>query len=138
MPDLDQGGFNFQRVNAYLGPSLGWVPSRIKPERFITVSGTYNATPDDGVIFVNVSGTVIITLPDVTGWMPEPAYQPATAFERTVWIKDLGGHAGAFPIQVFPFGNQAIDTLHGSVSINTNNGILRLYPLADLSGWFLG
>ena len=138
MPDLDQSGFNFQGVNTYLGPSLGWVRLRIKPERYITVSGAYIAVPDDGVIMVSVAGaSTSITLPDVAAWMQEASYNPITSFERAIWIKDLGGNATAFPITVNPFGSQTIDGL-GIYTISTNYALARLYPLSNLSGWFVG
>src|SRR6516164_5223523 len=48
--DLDQSGFIFQKQNVYLGPTLGWLPLRIKPERNITAGGSYTISPDDGVV----------------------------------------------------------------------------------------
>jgi len=136
--DLDQSGYAFQGLNIYLGPSLGWVRTRVKPEFPITIADIYTLTSDCGVVLVNVTGSVTINLPDVRTWIQEFAYNPSTAFERAIWIKDLGGHAGAFPIVINPFGTQAIDTRATSTSISTNFQLLRLYPLADLSGWFTG
>jgi hypothetical protein len=136
MVDFDQSGVNTaQDVRAYLGPSLGWVRTRVKPQRFITAPGTYNATTDDGVILVNTTMNVTINLPDVGKWMTETAYQPATAFERTIWVKDFGGHSASSPITVVPFAGQVIDTMQGSYSISTNFALVRLYPLSDRSGW---
>jgi hypothetical protein len=136
--DLDQSGFAFQGLLVYLGPSLGWVKTRVKPEFFITSANTYTLTSDCGVVLVNVAGNVIINLPDVGAWVRESAYNPSTAFERAIWIKDLGGNAAAFPITVNPFGSQAIDALVTPFSIIQNRQLLRLYPLGDLSGWFSG
>ena len=136
--DLDQGGNAFQSMRVYLGPSLGWVRTRIKPEFFITAAGVYTLATDVGVVFVNVAASVTINLPDVSGWVQEFAYNPATAFERAIWIKDLGGNATAFPITITPFGAQAIDAVPATIQIATNYQLLRLYPLSDLSGWFVG
>jgi len=135
--DLDKSGNNFQGMRVYLGPSLGWVQTRIKPEFFVTAGGTYNLTTDCGVVMVNVAASTTFILPDVRFWVSEFAYQPATAFERAIWIKDLGGNATLFPITVNPFPGQLIDLLAGFQIIN-NHQLLRLYPLADLSGWFVG
>jgi hypothetical protein len=133
--DLDQGGFP-QRQNIYLGPTLGWVPLRVKPERYIVGGGNYTLGPDDGVVLVNTPAAVTLALPDVSQWMNEPFGQPLTAFERAVWVKDIGGYAGSFHITVNAFPGQKIDTANSAV-IKTFFGVLRLYPLADLSGWFV-
>jgi hypothetical protein len=133
--DLDQGGFA-QRQSVYLGPTLGWQLLRTKPEMYITNGGSYTLGPDNGVVLVSTPATVTLTLPDVTKWSNEPFGQPVTAFERTIWIKDIGGYAGSFHITVTAFPSQTIDTASSAV-INTFFGVLRLYPLADQSGWFI-
>ena len=133
--DLDQGGFP-QKQNIYLGPTLGWLPLRTKPELYITVGGSFTLGPDNGVVLVNAPATVTLALPDVSRWMNEPFGQPVTAFERTIWIKDIIGYAGSFAITVNAFPGQKIDTAN-SATINTFFGVLRLYPLADQSGWFV-
>jgi hypothetical protein len=133
--DLDQGGFP-QKQNIYLGPTLGWVPLRVKPERYIMGGGTYAITPDDGVVLVNTPAAVTLNLPDVSKWANEPFGQPVTAFERTIWVKDIGGYAGSFHITVNAFPGQTIDAASSAV-INTFFGVLRLYPLVDQSGWFV-
>jgi hypothetical protein len=138
LADLDQSGFAFQRLNTYLGPSLGWVQTRVKPERFITVGGTYTLTPDDGVVLVNVASAVTLNLPTARTWMLESAYNPATAFERAIWVKDLGGNAAAFNITIQPTGGDQIDTSGVAKVISTAFQILRFYPLSDLTGWFVG
>ena len=135
--DLDQSGNSWQRARTYLGPTLGWVDTQVRPTRFITQAGTYNILPGDSVIFVNVAGTVVINLPDVNRWVNEFAYQPATGFERAIWIKDLG-NAANFPIQVVPFGAQVIDNLAMIFQIAQNRQLLRLYPFNELNGWWTG
>ena len=136
--DLDQGGSAWQGLMVYLGPSLGWVKTRVKPEFNITTSDTFTLSSDCGVVLVNVAGLVTINLPDVRQWVQEFAYNPSTAFERAIWIKDLGGNALLFNITVNPFGTQAIDALVAPFTIIQNRQLLRLYPLGDLSGWFSG
>ena len=137
--DLDQSGSGYQSVNVYLGPSLGWVKVRVKPQTKILAAGTTTLTADASVILVNINGLVTLNLPDVTKWIQETAYMPATAFERAVWIKDLGGFASpANPITVAPFGTQTIDGLAQSYTIIQTNQLLKLYPLNDLTGWFAG
>jgi hypothetical protein len=139
MTDFDRSGTNpGQRVRTYLGPSLGWVETVVRPTRNITSVGSFNILPGDGGILVNVAGLVAILLPDLRLWVPEAGYQPATAFERSIWIKDIGGNAAAFPITVTPFGIQTIDLL-SSLQILQARQLVRLYPLPDnISGWFSG
>lgn len=136
--DLDQSGNGYQVARTWLGPTLGWVMTQVHPERKITAPGAVNVNPGDSVIFVSVNGSVTLNLPDVRLWIQEAAYQPATAFERSLWIKDLGGFAAAFPISVAPFGTQSIDALAQVFTIVQNRQLLRLYPLNDLSGWYSG
>jgi len=136
--DLDKGGNSFQATRVYLGPTLGWVHMQIQPSQVVTVGGTVSLVGGAQIVFINVAGSVTINLPDVTKWVLESAYNLATAFERAIWIKDLGGNAAAFPITVTPFGTQAIDLLAQPFTIIQNRQLLRLYPLNDLSGWFSG
>jgi len=133
--DLDQSGNPEHRVRAYLGPSLGWKEVFAKPQQFITAAGTTTLAPGSGLVLVNVAGSVTINLPDVIAWVNEVATQPATAFERAIVIKDLGGNAGTFPITVVPFGTQRIDSVTGNFSIGVRGQAIDLIPLDDLSGW---
>jgi hypothetical protein len=139
MMDADQSGQSQgQKVRVYNGPSLGWVETQVKPARTITVAGTFAVLPGDSIILVNVAGSVTLTLPDVIAWCRSPGYEPASGFERAIWVKDLGGNAGAFPITITPFGSQSID-LFGSFQIVQNRQLLRLYPRQiELTGWFSG
>jgi hypothetical protein len=102
------------------------------------VAGVYQVFPGDSVILVNIAGAVTLVLPDVRSWVQETAYQPATAFERALFIKDLIGTAAANPITIQPLSGQGIDLAVGSISITTNHGLVRLYPLDDLTGWWVG
>lgn len=136
--DLDQSGNSYQRVNVNLGPSLGWVTVFVKPEINVTTTGTTTLSAGDSIVLVNVAAVVTIQLPDVTKWLQENYYRPATGFERAVWIKDLGGNAAAFNITVTPFGAQTIDNLAQSFTIVQNRQLLRLYPRNSLTGWYSG
>ena len=133
--DLDQSGSSWHKVRTWLGPSLGWVDTQVKPTRTISVAGSYQVFPGDGIIFVSVPGAVTLALPDVKLWVSEFAYQPATAFERALWIKDLGGFAGSNPITIQPLAGQSIDLLPSAITINVNRSLVRLYPLTALTGW---
>jgi hypothetical protein len=138
MIDFDQSGTNpGQRVRIYNGPSLGWVETQVRPPRTITSVSTFPILPGDSVIHVNVAGAVTLLLPSVIVWVTENAYQPAVGFERSIWIKDLGGFAATFPITITPFAGQFID-LQASFQLIENRQMLRLYYLPDLSGWFSG
>lgn len=137
MADLDQSGFAYQRTRVYLGPSLGWVTYQVRPAQTVIAGGATSLGPGASLVLVNVAATVTIILPDVTAWLKEVGAQPATAFDRSIWIKDLGGNAAAFNITVAPFGSQTIDTL-SSFTMISNHAMIRLYPLNDLTGWFVG
>jgi hypothetical protein len=136
--DLDQSGAGWHKVRTWLGPSLGWVDTQVKPSRYVNVAGSYQVLAGDGIIFVNASGLVTLQLPDVRLWVTEPACQPATAFERAIWIKDLGGNATAFPITIQPFTGQSIDMLGTPYTISVNRQLARLWPLINLTGWWVG
>ena len=139
MIDFDQSGqYTGHKVRAWLGPSLGWQDVQVKPTRFITSVGVFPILPGDGVILANVAGAVTLLLPDVRVWVSENAFQPATAFERSISIKDLGGNAASFPITVIPFGSQTLD-LQSSFQILQARQLLRLYPRElELTGWYSG
>lgn len=133
--DLDQSGHGFQRVRTYLGPSLGWTDELVQPTTEILVSGAYNVKPGDSLLLVDVAATVTINLPDVVRWTQQTAGQPATGFDRSITVKDLGGNAVNFNIVVVPFGQQAIDGIQGSVVISQARAAVKLVPLIDMSGW---
>lgn len=133
--DLDKGGTGYHRSKVYLGPTLGWVDSPLIPARTITVTSTVD--PGDSVVLVDVAAIVTVNLPDVVEWVKQSFGRPATGYERALWIKDLGGNATAFNITVHPFGGQLIDKSAANVVMNTNFQMIRLYPLFDLSGWYI-
>lgn len=137
--DLDQGGLSYQKVRVWLGPSLGWVDQQVTPNFLVTTAGTTTIPAGASIVLVDVAGLVTLNLPDVTAWLNQPAYNPMTAFERVLWIKDLGGNAQAFNITVQPFGAQSIDKLAQAFTIVQNRQLLRLYPIhTDNSGWMSG
>jgi hypothetical protein len=132
---LDKG-LPFQGVMTYLGPTLGWSQSWVRPERVYTTSPV-NLTSRDSVALISALVSVTVNLPDVGAWMREPFYQIYSPFERAIWVKDIGGNAQGFPITIVPFGAQTID---GSITLTIimNRGIARLYPRNDLLGWYSG
>jgi hypothetical protein len=133
--DLDKSGHGFQRVRTYLGPSLGWIDELVQPTIEITNGGVYDVKPGDSLILVDVGAAVTINLPDVIKWMQQPGYQPATGFDRSITVKDLGGNAGAFNIVIAPFGQQAIDNIQQAVLMTVARATVKFVPLIDLSGW---
>jgi hypothetical protein len=144
--DLDQGGHGYPRARAYLGPTLGWVDQLIKPATLVQ-SPLYGVQPGDSLIMVDTATFpgITIILPDVIAWVQQPQYQPATGFEKSLWIKDIGGQAAFSPITVQPFTGQRIDNLTTSFSIAQNRQLLRLYPIIEWNyppgewiGWFAG
>lgn len=130
-------GVQFHRLQVYLGPSLGWSESYIAPARYIARNTTLGS--GDCLIFAQPQPLVPITinLPPVRSWVLEVASQPFTGFERFILIKDLSGQAAVDNITIIGSGT---DTIDGNLStvINTNWAWVRLYPLMDLSGWYIG
>lgn len=98
------------------------------PTRTVTANATVGT--NDSVILVNSMTPVTISLPDLSSWT-------TGFFARSVWVKDIGGNAAAANITIAPFGSQTIDTL-SSLMLVSNHAIARLYPLSDLSGWYVG
>jgi len=131
-------GVPFQSAMTYLGPTLGWVQSYVRPARVSMVSPV-NVTSRHSVVFIGGvgPGPTIVNLPDVRAWMAEPNYQIYSPFERALWIKDAGGNAATFNIIIVPFGTQTIDG-QLTMTIVMNRGIARLYPRNDLLGWYSG
>lgn len=137
MVDLDQSGHGFQRVRTYLGPSLGWKDELVSPSTDITTGGIHVVQPGESLLLVDVSAVVQINLPDVARWFQQTADQPATGFERSITVKDIGGNAANFNIAVVPFGQQAIDNIQQALVISQAKANVKLIPLVDLSGWMV-
>jgi len=135
--DLDKGGFGFQRVRTYLGPTLGWKDELVSPSTDITTGGIHVVQPGESLLLVEVAAPVQINLPDVVKWFKQAGDQPATVFERSITIKDLGGNAANFNIVVNPFGQQAIDNIQTSLVISEARANVKLIPLLDMSGWIV-
>lgn len=135
--DLDKSGNPYHRTKINLGPTLGVVELPLIPTATVTTGGTTTIAPGDSVVLVDVAAAVTINLPDVTEWVKQSTGRPATGFERALWVKDIGGNAGTFNITVHPFSGQRIDKSLSDVAVNVNFQLLRLYPLFDLSGWYI-
>jgi hypothetical protein len=135
MTDLDKSGHGFQRVRTYLGPSLGWVDELVQPSTSIATGGTYNVQPGDSLILVEVAAAVTINLPDVRLWVSQSGYQPGTAFDRSITVKDLGGNANNFNILIAPFQAQYIDDIQNALVMSTARAAIKLIPLIDMTGW---
>jgi len=84
---------------------------------------------------VEVAAAVQIQLPDVIEWIKQSNGDPATGFDRSITIKDIGGNAANFNIVVVPFGSQAIDNIQQAVVMSVARATLKLIPLIDMTGW---
>ena len=136
--DLDQGGTSRQWVRTYLGPTLGWKDLPVMPELEITSAATLTIPAYASRVLLKAA-VKIINLPSVSQWMlatlPLANVSP---FDRSLWIKDYVGDASTgSPIVINADSPDTIDTL-ASFSIITQNDLIRLYPLTDLTGWYVG
>lgn len=105
----------------------------------LTTGPSYAAQLSDSRIILNATGTPVtaVTLPSVALWVASVFRQLQPPFDNSLWIKDLAGVAGANNVVITPFGTQKIDTL-SSFQLVSNHALIRLYPVSDLSGWFVG
>lgn len=136
LAQLDQSGSNAQWNRTWLGPTIGWVMLPVTPERIITSTAALTIRPYDSKILLNAAVTSI-QLPDVVAWVTSPFQVVQSAFERSLWIKDLAGNARSNNIVITPYAGQTIDLL-SSYTIVSNHALIKLYPLTDLSGWYVG
>lgn len=135
--DLDKGGNYLQRTKVYNGPSLGWAEAWIKPSTLITTGISYTVVLGDYSLLINVAAAFQVFLPDLNLWLTQFRTKAAqTTLEEALYIKDFGGNAATFNITVTPFGTQRIDNLAQNFTIGQNRQLLRLYPIADASGWY--
>jgi hypothetical protein len=136
---LDNGTLE-QFVTTWLGPSLGWAKLPVMPELFVSSTAPLTIPPFTSRVILNAAVTSIL-LPSVAAWVtPQPTLgqRNIACFDRSLWIKDLIGAASVgSPIVVTACGSDEIDTL-SSYSIITAYDLIRLYPLSDLSGWYVG
>lgn len=138
LAQLDQGGSNCQFVKTWMGPTLGWMILPVVPELEITSASALVIGPYTSRVILNAA-VKAIALPSVKQWMTAALPLANTsAFDRSLWIKDLVGSASfVSPIVVTANGTDTIDLL-ASYQIATPNDLIRLYPLTDLSGWYVG
>jgi hypothetical protein len=136
--DLDKGGAYSQMQRVWHGPTLGWLNEFVLPVVTITSGGITDVPPGVSLLLVDVAATVTINLPDANVVLQQTAYQAAFGIERSIWIKDFGGNAAAFNITINPFGTQKFDKTLTQLIIGQNRQLVRLYPLGDGTGWFVG
>ena len=136
--DLDKGGAYSQKLRAYFGPTLGWQDEYILPQVTILAGGTINLPAGVALLLIDVAALVTINLPSAIEVLQQTSYQPANGIERSIWIKDFGAHAAAFNITINPFGAEKFDKTLTQLIIGQNRQLVRLYPLGDGTGWFVG
>lgn len=137
LTQLDQGGSNAQWTKVYLGPTIGWVMLPIVPELEVTSAAALVLSPYTSRVILKAA-VKAIALPSVSAWMLAQFQANQASFDRSIWIKDFAGLASdVAPIVVTPNGTDLIDGL-ASYSIVTPNDLIRLYPLTDLTGWYIG
>ncbi len=134
----DQGGSNCHYVKTWLGPTLGWAMLPVMPELIVTSAAAYTVPAYASRILLNAA-VKSITLPSVSQWLLATLpLANVSAFDRSLWIKDLAYQASVgSPIVLTPNGPDKIDT-NASFSIVQAGMLLRLYPMTDGSGWYVG
>jgi hypothetical protein len=130
-------GVEWQSMLVNLGPSLGWQQTFIAPSKIYLVPPNIILTSKDSFVLVNTSSPASVQMPDVVAWVRGVAAQQCPPFGRLILIKDLTGNAAVNNITVIAFQGQKIDGAP-SVVLNTNFGVLHLYPRPDLVGWIIG
>lgn len=133
---LDLGTLE-QFVRTYLGPSLGWQLLPVQPNLFVTSAAPLVVPPFASRIILKAA-VKSVALPSVAAWVVASPSQNNTAFDRSIWIKDLIGAANvAAPVVISPALSDTIDG-QATFSIITPGDLIRLYPLSDRSGWWTG
>jgi hypothetical protein len=136
--DLDKGGAYSQKLRGYFGPTLGWLDEYVLPQVTITSGGVTTVPPGVSLLLIDVAATVTLNLPSAIVVLQQTAFQPANGIERAIWIKDFGGNAAAFNITINPFGSEKFDKTLTQLIIGQNRQLVRLYPVGDGTGWFVG
>jgi hypothetical protein len=135
------GGCNAQWVSTWPGPSLGWSLLPVQPELIVTVPGALIVPAFASRVLLRAAATPI-TLPSVKAWVQAQGANGlvanTAAFDRSIWVKDLGGVASVgSPIVINAAGGDTIDGL-GSYQITTPFELIRLYVLTTADGWYRG
>lgn len=136
--DLDKGGAYAQVQRVWFGPTLGWKDEFVLPQVTITSGGVTVVPPGVALLLIDVAATVTLNLPSALVVLQQTSYAPANGIERSIWIKDFGGNAAAFNITVNPSGAEKFDKTLTQLIIGQNRQLVRLYPLGDGTGWFVG
>jgi hypothetical protein len=130
-------GTTAQFIRTYMGPSLGWQLLPVMPELDVLSAAPLVLPPFASRIILKAA-VKAIALRSVAAWVVAPPQQNNTAFDRSIWIKDLIGAASvAAPVVISPALSDTIDT-QATFSIITPFDLIRLYPLSNLSGWWTG
>lgn len=130
-------GTTAQFIRTYMGPSLGWQLLPVMPELDVLSAAPLVLPPFASRIILKAA-VKAIALPSVAAWVVASPSQNNTAFDRSIWIKDLIGAASvAAPVVITPDGSDTVDGLP-NFSIITPFDLIRLHPISDLSGWFVG
>jgi hypothetical protein len=141
MADLDQGGIQrFSKV--WLGPSLGWGFLPVAPEIIFTTPTPITILPGMSVVLIKLPAPqpVLVNLPDVNLWVTQAFDLGRTRsnLDRSILVKDVGGTCSAAnPFTIMPLGTQRIDG-QPSISLQGTFSWAKLFPLNDLTGWFMG
>jgi hypothetical protein len=139
---FDNGGNRAHLVLADLGPSIGLTFVPVLSEVFVTTPGAITIGPYCSVVLLKVSGITSIQLPSVARWVNAviPGGMPLNSapFGRMIAIKDMTGAISVgSPVTILPSGTDTIDGL-ANYSLVTPMGIIWLWPMTDLSGYFVG
>jgi hypothetical protein len=135
-------GTNTQFQSVWLGPSLGRQLLPVAPELYISTPGALIVPPFASRLLLTAAGVGPISLPSVAEWMTAQLGGSTIAnqacFDRSLWIKDYAYSASAAsPIVIEASGSDTIDQ-QSTFSIVEAGAMIELYPLTDLSGYYVG
>lgn len=130
--DLDQGGTSREWVDAYLGPSVGWVRLPSRNLLNITAAGTYTLDYSTNLVHVNTTAVVTIFLPSAIDPSVPAGVLPGKFGKVSIGIVDISGQP---QITIKPATVAETIMSLTQIQINSAYSGFILYPSNALRGW---
>ena len=130
--DLDQGGTFREWVNAYMGPSVGWIRVPMRSVLKITAAGTYALNLSTTLVIVDTTTAVTITMPSALDPTIPAGAIPGPYVKSIITIVDI---SGAPNVTINPISNAETIMDLSSIALKTAYGSYSLRPDNTLAGW---